>query len=117
MVRLTDHRDMTIAVDWDIKSQTKQNQIHYTTQRTYLNEGSTTSFLVNPQEAVITKDSIATGSSKTGCTYVDPIHHIYINCWLPVYRWSVMDKQVTSTPPIPGNGGVLVTCIYITDHL
>ena len=22
-----------------------------------------------------------------------------------------MDKQVTSTPPIPGNGGVLVTCI------
>ena len=36
-----------------------------------------------------------------------------------------MDKQVTSTPPppIPGNrgegggGGVLVTCIYITDHL
>ena len=52
---------MTIAVDWDIKSQTKQNQIHYTTQRTYLNEGSTTSFLVNPQEAVITKDSIATG--------------------------------------------------------
>ena len=75
MVRLTDHPDMTIhvAVDWDIKSQTKQNQIHYTTQRTYLNEGSTTSFLVNPQEAVITKDSIATGSSKTGCTYVDPI--------------------------------------------
>ena len=46
-----------------------------------------------------------------------PIHHIYISCWLPVYRWSVMDKQVTSTPPIPGNGGVLVTCIYITDHL
>ena len=39
------------------------------------------------------------------------IHHIYINCWLPVYRWSVMDKQVTSTPPIPGNGGVLVACI------
>ena len=73
VVRLTDHPDMTIAVDWDIKSQTKQNQIHYTTQRTYLNEGSTTSFLVNPQEAVITKDSIATGSSKTGCTYVDPI--------------------------------------------
>ena len=36
------------------------------------------------------------------------IHHIYINCWLPVYRWSVMDKQVTSTPPpppIPGNVG------------
>ena len=33
------------------------------------------------------------------------IHHIYINCWLPVYRWSVMDKQVTSIPPIPGNGG------------
>ena len=60
MVRLSDHPDMTIAVDWDIKSQTKQNQIHYTTQRTYLNEGSTTSFLVNPQEAVITKDSIAT---------------------------------------------------------
>ena len=34
------------------------------------------------------------------------IHHIYINCWLPVYRWPVMDKQVTSTPPpIPENGG------------
>ena len=34
------------------------------------------------------------------------------------YRWSVMYKQVTSThPPIPGNEGVLVTCIYITDHL
>ena len=28
-----------------------------------------------------------------------PIHHIYINCWLPVFMWSVMDKQVTSTPP------------------
>ena len=29
-----------------------------------------------------------------------------------------MEKQVTSTPPIPGNGGggVLVTCIYINDH-
>ena len=39
----------------------------------------------------------------------------------PVYRWSVMDKQVTSTPPpIPengGGGGGVVTCIYITDHL
>ena len=46
--------------------------MHYTIQRTYLNEGSTTSFLVNPQEAVITKDSIATVSSKTGCTYVNP---------------------------------------------
>ena len=46
-------------------------------------------------------------------------HHIYINCWLPVYRWSVMDKQVTSTPQYleMGGGGVLVTCIYITDHL
>ena len=33
-----------------------------------------------------------------------------------------MEKQVTSTaPPIPdnarGGGGVLDTCIYITDHL
>ena len=33
-----------------------------------------------------------------------------------------MDKQVTSAPPIPGNGGgggggVPVTCIYITGHL
>ena len=47
------------------------------------------------------------------------IHHIYINCWLPVYRWSVMDKQVTSTPQYleMGGGGVLVICIYITDHL
>ena len=33
------------------------------------------------------------------------IHYIYISCWVPVYRWSVMDKQVTSTPPIPENGG------------
>ena len=45
------------------------------------------------------------------------IHNIYINCWLPVHMWSVMDKQVTSTPPIPENGGVVVTCINITDHL
>ena len=31
-----------------------------------------------------------------------------------------MDKQVTITPPPPPifeNGGGLVTCIYITDHL
>ena len=34
-------------------------------------------------------------------SFVLYIHHIYINCWLPVYRWSVMDKQVTSTPPPP----------------
>ena len=33
------------------------------------------------------------------------IHHICIYCWFPLYRWSVMGKQVTSTPPIPGNGG------------
>ena len=73
MVRLTDRPGMTIAVDWDIKTKiANPNRMHYTTQRTYLNEVSTTSFLVNPQEAVITKDSIATGSSKTGCTYVDP---------------------------------------------
>ena len=26
MVRLTDHLDMTIAVDWDIKPQTKQTK-------------------------------------------------------------------------------------------
>ena len=43
------------------------------------------------------------------------IHHIYINCWLPLYRWSVMDKQVTSIPP-PNTwkwgGGGLVTCIH-----
>ena len=26
MVRLTDHPDMGIAVEWDIKRQTKQNQ-------------------------------------------------------------------------------------------
>ena len=49
------------------------------------------------------------------------IHHIYINCWFPLYRWSVVEKQVTSTPPPPQylemGGGVLVTCIYITDHL
>ena len=34
-----------------------------------------------------------------------PIYHIYINCWLPVYRWSVIDKQVTSTPPSLKMGG------------
>ena len=37
------------------------------------------------------------------------IHHIYINCRLPVYRWSIMNKQVTITPPPPiterGGGG------------
>ena len=35
------------------------------------------------------------------------IHHIYINCWFPVYRWSVMQIQVTRTPPppFPGIGG------------
>ena len=55
----------------------------------------------------------------TAQQYQTATHHIYINCWFPLYRWSVMEKQVTSTPPppIPGNGGVLVTCIYITDHL
>ena len=26
MVRLTNHPNMTIAVDWDVKNQTKQNQ-------------------------------------------------------------------------------------------
>ena len=32
----------------------------------------------------------------------------YINCWIPVYKWSVMDKQVTRTPLPPkilGDGG------------
>ena len=28
MVRLTDLLDMTIAVDWDVKPQTKQNRVH-----------------------------------------------------------------------------------------
>ena len=48
------------------------------------------------------------------------IHHIYINCWFPVYRWSVMEIQVTSISPQyleMWGGGFLVTCIYITDHL
>ena len=26
------------------------------------------------------------------------IDHIYINCWFAVYRWSVIEKQKTSTP-------------------
>ena len=33
------------------------------------------------------------------------IHHIYINCWFPLYRWSVMEKQVTSTPQYLEMGG------------
>ena len=57
------------------------------------------------------------GCKPVVCSF--PIHHIYINCWFPLYRWSVLEKQVTSTPLIPenGGGGVLVTCIYITNHL
>ena len=57
------------------------------------------------------------------CKPLEHIHHIYFNLWLLVYRWSVMDKQVTSTHQYlemgggGGGGGVLVTCIYITDHL
>ena len=38
-----------------------------------------------------------TGARLLGSIYC--IHHIYINCWFPLYRWSVMEKQVTSTPP------------------
>ena len=30
MVRLTDHLDMTIVVDWDVKSQIKQTKLSYT---------------------------------------------------------------------------------------
>ena len=43
----------------------------------------------------------------THLLFLNFIHHIYINRWFPFYRWSVMEKQVTSTPPppIPGNGG------------
>ena len=33
------------------------------------------------------------------------IHHIYIDCWLPLYMWSVMDKQVASTPQYLKMGG------------
>ena len=54
------------------------------------------------------------GLIKMGHRY---IHHIYINCWFPVYRWSVMPKEVASSPPntqvLEGGGGgregVLVT--------
>ena len=51
------------------------------------------------------------------------IHHIYINCWFPLYRWSVMKKKTDNQYPPPtqyleiGGGGVLVTCIYITEHM
>ena len=43
-----------------------------------------------------------------------PIHHIHIYCWFPLYKWSVMGKQVTSTPPPPntwkwGGSG----CLYL----
>ena len=63
--------------------------------------------------------SYAKLSAQTVC-----IDHIYINCCPPplVNSWSVLEKQITSTPPppqlIPGYVcGGLVNCIYITDHL
>ena len=27
--------------------------------------------------------------------------YLYINCWSPVYSWSVIEKQITSAPPPP----------------
>ena len=55
--------------------------------------------------------SYAKLSAQTVC-----IDHIYINCWSPVYSWSVLEKQITRTPPpqpIPGYvcvcGGVWLT--------
>ena len=47
-------------------------------------------------------------------------YHIYINCWFPVYRWSVNVNTGNQNPPFPGiagGGGVLITCLSITDHL
>ena len=75
------------------------------------------SYLGIPQENVLLCNNLC-----PVCTHIQValIHHIYINCWLPVYRLSAMDKKVTNTPPHTwkwGGGGVLVTCIYITDHL
>ena len=62
--------------------------------------------------------SYAKLSAQTVC-----IDHIYINCWSPVYSWSVLEKQITRNPP-PTNtricvcvcvwGGGLVNCIYIS---
>ena len=36
MVMLTDHHDMSIAVDWDIKSQTKQTKVNKATSSLFL---------------------------------------------------------------------------------
>ena len=32
---------------------------------------------------------------------ISSIDYIYINCWFTVYRWSVIEKQIISTPPPP----------------
>ena len=38
MVRRTDHLNMTIAIDWDLKHQTKQTKYVVGTRKNYLNE-------------------------------------------------------------------------------
>ena len=54
------------------------------------------------------------GLIKGGYRY---IHHIYINCWFPVYRWSVMQKEVASSRPntqvLEGGEWALVTVFTI----
>ena len=61
VVRLTDHPQMTIIVDWDVKNQIKPTAVYVigASNGTWaLNEGGTTAFLVNPQQTAITEDSI-----------------------------------------------------------
>ena len=40
------------------------------------------------------------------------IDHIYINCWFAVYRWSVIEKQITSTPPPPHTNTWKCACVW-----
>ena len=52
--------------------------------------------------------SYAKLSAQTVC-----IDHIYINCWSPVYNWSVLEKQLTSTPPPPQTNTRICVCVCV----
>ena len=47
--------------------------------------------------------SYAKLSAQTVC-----IDHIYINCWSPVYSWSVFEKTDNQDPPPPTNTRICV---------